>query len=327
MQQAPGNFSRRSQDKALSMLKPPVSTARPLDAAAIALVVVMCVTWGFNQVAIKLVLPEIPPLTQAALRSLGGLVVVLIVAAVRRVPLWKRDGTLRAGILIGVIFGLEFVLMYRGLVWTTASRAVVFLYTAPFFVAFGANRMLGERMTPPQWLGLALSFAAVVLAIGAPQADVDARVLLGDLMLLGAGAMWGATTLIIKASRLNQAPAEKGLCYQLAISVPILAVGALIGGETMTAVPGAMASTLLAYQAVWVVGATFLVWIMLIKAYSASKLSAFTFLTPLFGVAAGYFILDEPLSAAFGIAAVLVIAGLYLVNRPARRPTDPAGRS
>lgn len=296
------------------------STARPLDAAAIALVVLLCLTWGFNQVAIKLVLPEIPPLTQAALRSLGGLIVVVIIAAIRRVPLWSRDGTLKAGILIGVIFGFEFVLMYRGLVWTTASRAVVFLYTAPFFVAFGASRLLGERLTPVQWVGLALSFAAVVLAIGAPQPGVDAKVLLGDLMLLGTGALWGASTIIIKASRLSQVSAEKGLSYQLLISVPILGIGALVAGETMTAVPGAMATALVVYQAVWVIGATFLLWFVLVKAYSASKLSAFTFLTPLFGVAAGYFILDEPISMAFGVAALLVIVGLYLVNRPAPGP-------
>lgn len=296
------------------------STARPLDAAAIALVVLLCLTWGFNQVAIKLVLPEIPPLTQAALRSLGGLVVVVIIAAIRRVPLWSRDGTLKVGLLIGVIFGFEFVLMYRGLVWTTASRAVVFLYTAPFFVAFGASRLLGERLTPVQWVGLALSFAAVVLAIGAPQAGVDARVLLGDLMLLATGALWGASTIIIKASRLSQVSAEKGLSYQLLMSVPILGIGALLAGETMTAVPGPMATGLMVYQAVWVIGATFLLWFVLVKTYSASKLSAFTFLTPLFGVAAGYFILDEPISAAFGVAALLVIVGLYLVNRPAPGP-------
>lgn len=301
-------------------MSPPPPAERSLDAPAIALVLLLCLTWGFNQVVIKLILPEIPPLTQAMLRSSGGLVVVVIIAAIRRVPLWSRDGTLRAGLLIGVIFGIEFVLMYRGLAWTTASRAVVFLYVAPFFVALGSFQLLGERMTRAQWLGLALSFAAVVLAIGAPQPDVDGWVLLGDLMMLGAGALWGATTIIIKASRLSHVSAEKGLAYQLLVSIPILGIGALAMGETMTAVPGALASTLMLYQAVWVVGATFLLWFVLVKAYSASKLSAFTFLTPLFGVAAGYFILDEPISAAFGAAAVLIVTGLYLVNRPAPRP-------
>ena len=52
----------------------------------------------------------------------------------------------------------------------------------------------------------------------------------------------------------------------------------------------------MAYQAFWVVGLTFLLWFALIKTYSASKLSAFTFITPLFGVAASYFIMHDPLT-------------------------------
>jgi drug/metabolite transporter (DMT)-like permease len=100
-------------------------------------------------------------------------------------------------------------------------------------------------------------------------------------------------------------------------------LAALASGESMSRFPGTSATLLMLYQAVWVVGATFLLWFGMIKAYSASKLSAFTFVTPLFGVAAGYFILDEPLTAAFGAAAVLVTAGLYLVNRPAPHATDP----
>ena len=301
----------------------PASPERPLDTRAIALILLLCLTWGFNQVVIKLVLPDIPPLTQAALRSLGGLVVIVLVAKMRGAPLFRRDGTLRAGLFAGVLFGIEFILLYRGLVWTTASRAVVFLYTAPFFVAFGSYRFLGERLSGMQWIGLLLSFAGVAVAIGVPQPDVDTKVLLGDLMSIGAGSLWAATTLIVKVSPLRTAPAEKGLGYQLAISVPVIGLGAWLAGETMTRWPGTMAIWLILYQAAWVIGATFLLWFMLIKAYSASKLSAFTFLTPLFGVAAGHFILHEPLTLAFGGAAILVTAGLYLVNRPASRPTDP----
>ncbi|MGB3486705.1 MAG: DMT family transporter [Xanthobacteraceae bacterium] len=305
------------------MTETPSSTERPLDTSAIALVMLLCLTWGFNQVVVKLLLPEIPPLTQAFLRSLGGLAVILLVACVRRVKLLTPDGTLRAGLWAGTLFGIEFIFLYSGLLWTTASRASVFLYTAPFFVAFGSYRYLGERLSRLQWAGLALSFVGVAVAIGVPQPNVDAKVMLGDAFMIAAGGLWAATTLIVKASRLRTAPAEKGLAYQLVVSLPILGVAALIGGESISRVPATSSILLMLYQAVWVVGATFLLWFGMIKTYSASKLSAFTFVTPLFGVAAGYFILGEPLTAAFGAAAVLVTAGLYLVNRPAPHTTDP----
>jgi drug/metabolite transporter (DMT)-like permease len=293
-----------------------LSAGRALTPGAIALMLMLCLSWGFNQIAVKLVLPDVPPMLQALARSIGALPVLLVIGWFRGVKFFERDGTLWPGVIAGVIFGVEFVLIYRGLLLTSASRAVVFLYVAPFFVALGSLVFLGERLRAPQWGGLALSFVGVALAIGVPQTNVDAKVLLGDLLIVVGGALWATTTLIVKTTALIKAPAEKGLGYQVALSIPILALAAWISGETISHVPGPLSLALLAYQAFWVVGLTFLLWFALVKTYSASKLSAFTFVTPLFGVAASYFILHDTLTIAFGAAALLVIAGLYLVNKP-----------
>jgi len=299
------------------------SSARPLSATAIALMVMLCLSWGFNQITIKLALPDIPPLLQATIRSAGGVMVIMIVAWFRGVPMFTRDGTLKAGILAGILFGLEFIFIYRGMLYTTASRAVVFLYVAPFVVALGSKRFLGEQLNGMQWCGLALSFSGVALAIGVPQPSVDASVILGDVMVMIGGILWAATTLVVKGSRLQQAPAEKTLAYQVAVSVPILGLGAALSGETITHMPGPLALSLMAYQTFWVVGTTFLIWFFLIKTYSASKLSSFTFMTPLFGVIGGYFVMHDALTWAFLGAALLVMAGLYLVNRRTEAVGDP----
>ncbi len=302
------------------------STGRPLSPGAVALMLMLCLSWGFNQVAVKLVLPDIPPMLQAMFRSAGALPVMLAIGWLRGVKFFERDGTLGAGLCAGMLFGIEFVLIFHGLLLTSASRAVVFLYTAPFFVALGSYRFLGERLRAVQWGGLALSFAGVALAIGVPQADVDASVLLGDLLIVGGGALWAGTTLIAKGTALRKAAPEKALGYQVALSIPILGFASWISGESLSRVPGPLALSLMAYQAVWVVGLTYVLWFALVKVYSASKLSAFSFMTPLFGVVAGYLILHDTLTPAFGAAALLVIAGLYLVNRPdlARPvPIDP----
>jgi len=261
---------------------------------------------------------------QATFRSIGALPVLLIVGWLRKVDFSIRDGTLGPGIIAGVLFGIEFVLIYQGLRLTTASRAVVFLYTAPFFVALGSYRILGERLRGSQWAGLALSFAGVALAIGVPQPNVDSSVLLGDLLIVGGGAMWGATTVIAKGTRLRLVAPEKALAYQVAISIPILAAASLLSGEKLTHVPGWLAISVVIYQAIWIVGLTFTIWFALVQAYSASKLSAFTFITPLFGVVAAYFIMHDTLTPVFGVAALLVIVGLYLVNKPDPKVTpDP----
>ncbi len=294
-------------------LAPPAS--RPLSAAAVAIMLLLCLSWGFNQVSVKLALPDFPPLLQAAIRSVGALVVVLIGVRIRGLEVFKRDGTLKAGIVLGSLFALEFVFINIGLTFTTASRAIIFLYTTPFFVALGANALLGEKLGPMQWAGMALSFAGVIAAIGIPQADVDARVMIGDVMLIGGAIAWAATTLVFKATRLAKAPAEKAMVYQLSVSAPLLFLFAWLAGERMTHWPTAVPLAAFAYQTIWVVGCTFLIWYVLMKSYAASKLSAFTFITPLFGVAAGHYVLNEPLSAGFAVAAVLVVAGLVLVNR------------
>jgi drug/metabolite transporter (DMT)-like permease len=292
------------------------NTSRPLDALAAAIMVGLTLSWGLNQVSVKLALPEIPPFIQATVRSIGAFAIIAIWARWRGVSLNARDGTLAAGIWAGVLFGIEFLLIFPGLQFTAASRATLFIFTAPFFVALGSSFLLGERLRAAQWLGMLCSFAGLVVAFGVPDASRDGRQLLGDIMMVGAGAAWGATTLVIKGTTLRTAPAEKVLIYQLAVSIPMLALGALLMGERMTAMPSAFSLGWLAYQTFWVVSLTYAVWFAMVQRYSASRLSAFTFLTPLFGVASGHFVLGEPISWAFGVAVALVIAGLVLVNRP-----------
>ncbi len=87
------------------------AVGRPLDAVAAALVVVLCLSWGFNQVAVKLALPEIPPLIQAAFRSTFGALIVVAWARARGVKLMEPDGSLGPGVIAGVLFGLEFLLI------------------------------------------------------------------------------------------------------------------------------------------------------------------------------------------------------------------------
>ena len=277
----------------------------------------LCLTWGFNQVAVKLAFPDIPPLIQSTARSVIAALLVATWAKLRKIPLFERDGTLPAGILAGVLFALEFLLIYLGLVYTTATRAVLFIYLAPFLVVIGSRWFVaGDHFQLSQWLGLLLSFAGIAVAFGLPTPAADPRQMLGDVMMIGAAVAWAATTLTIKASALNRVSAEKTMLYQLVVSVPLLGVGALVFGERMHALPSPVALGALVYQAVWVVSVTYVVWFALIVRYSAARLSAFTFLTPLFGVAAGHLVLNEPLTLPFGLAVALVVLGLVLVNRP-----------
>jgi len=233
------------------------NTSRPLDTLGMLIMLALTLSWGLNQVSVKLALPEIPPFIQATVRSIGAFGIIAVWARWRGVPLTSRDGTLAGGIAAGVLFGVEFLLIFPALQFTAASRATLFIYTAPFFVALGSGFLLGERLRAMQWLGLLCSFAGLVVAFGVPDASRDGKQLIGDIMMLGAGAAWGATTLVIKATKLRSAPAEKVLAYQLAVSIPILALGMLAMGERMTAMPSAWSLGWLAYQTFSVVSLSF----------------------------------------------------------------------
>lgn len=295
------------------------SERKPADALAVSMMVVLCMCWGFQQITIKIAAAGISPIMQAGLRSIIATVLLLAWARLRRIPLFGRDGTLAVGMAAGALFAAEFVFIYAGLVHTAASRMVVFIYLAPCLTALGLQWFVpGEHLNASQWTGVALAFLGVALAFADGFGTAAGSTLIGDAFGVIAAVLWAATTVLIRATRLSSARATKTLFYQLGFSALALPLASLVAGE-----PGVVALTpvvvaSLAYQGVIVAFASYLVWFWLLTRYLAGRLAVFSFLTPLFGVAFGVILLSEPLSAAFLGAALLVGAGIVLVNRPAK---------
>lgn len=293
-----------------------------VDGLAVALLIGCCALWGINQVAMKLALAEIPPLTQSALRSAGAALLLWGWAVARGIPLWQRDGTLRGGLLAGLLFAAEFGCMFVGLQYTTASRMVVFIYLAPFVVALGMPLISrSERLDRWQSAGLVLAFAGVVWAFaeGFGARRDGSLQWLGDALGIVAAVLWGATTLVLRGSRLTVAAPEKTLLYQLAVSGLALAAAALLAAEPWPQRVGMLSWAALGFQTVVVTFASYLVWFWLIRHYPATRISAFTLLTPVFGLLAGVALLGEPVTARLVLALVAVSCGIALVNRVGRR--------
>ncbi|CAN7502714.1 DMT family transporter [Trinickia sp. LjRoot230] len=302
------------------------SIRRAPDGFAMVVMLVLCAIWGFQQVAIKSTNGLVGPLLQAGVRSAIATVLVWGWARARGTPLFRADGTLGAGLLAGLLFAGEFVCIFLGLTLTSASRMAVFLYTAPCFTALGLHVFVpGERMRALQWLGVTAAFGGIALAFAdgftrppAPGTSMLAGVA-GDALGVLAGALWAATTVVVRATSLSHASASKTLFYQLAVSAAVLVALALIRGEGHAAQVTPLVVASLAYQAVIVAFVSYLTWFWLLTRYTASKLSVFSFLTPLFGVGFGVLLLAESFSVRFLIASMLVLAGIVLVNVPARR--------
>ncbi len=288
-----------------------------LDGLAVSLLLACCLFWGLQQILIKTTVDEVPPLWQAALRFAGATALLWAWCAARRVPLFARDGTLRAGLLAGALFAGEFSCIYLGLRDTTASRLTVFLYTSPFVVALLLPRIVPtERLRPVQWTGLVIAFAAVAVAFSEGfTGATTARQLRGDALALAAGTLWGLTTLVLRGSRLATASAEKTLFYQVAVTAAVAPLLSLALGETWSLRYGAYAWSSLAAQTVIGAFASYLAWMWLLRHYPATQMSSFTFLTPVFALVFGVALLGEPLTLQLVLALAGVAAGIVLVNR------------
>ncbi len=297
------------------------SARKPADALAVSMMIVLCMCWGFNQITIKVAAAGISPIMQAGLRSVIATALLLVWARLRGIPLFRRDGTLAGGMAAGALFAAEFVFIYAGLAYTAASRMVVFIYLAPCLTALGLQWFVpGERLSVSQWTGVALAFLGVALAFADGFSTAQGSTLIGDTFGVIAAALWAATTVTVRATKLGSASATKTLFYQLGFSALVLPLASLVAGEPgiFALTPKVVAS--LAYQSVIVAFASYLAWFWLLTRYLAGRLAVFSFLTPLFGVAFGVILLSEPLSAVFLAAALLVGAGIALVNRPPKQP-------
>jgi drug/metabolite transporter (DMT)-like permease len=299
-----------------------------LDGAAVVWIVSCCVIWGLGQVSSKVALAEIAPFTQVALRSLGAATLVWLWARLRGIALFDRDGTLPSGLAAGLLFAAEFACIFVGLQYTTASRMVVFIYLAPFVVALGMPLITrSERLDAVQFAGLLAAFGGVAWAFleGFAAPSAGERQWLGDALGVAGAVLWGATTLVIRATRLSHAAAEKTLFYQLAVSGVAMAIAASLGGEPVPTRLSAWPLVSIVFQTVIVCFASYLLWFWLIRHYPATQLSSFTLLTPVFGLMAGVLLLDEPMTLRLLVALVAVAGGITLVNRPraAPRPASP----
>ncbi|WP_229448021.1 DMT family transporter [Nitratireductor sp. B36] len=278
----------------------------------------LTLTWGVNQVAIKLANVGFNPMLSMFLRSAVATLLVFLWCRYRGIHLFERDGTLRPGILAGLLFGFEFILVFLGLDYTSAARGALMLNTMPFWVLLGGHFFLGEKMSALKFGGLLLAFAGVVLVFSDSLSLPGPDALFGDVLCLVAGIAWAATIVVIKQSSLSNAGAEKTLLYQLSVSAIVTVPFIPFGGSLLREV-SALATSALVFQAVFVVSFTYLVWFWLMRRYPASGLSSFAFLTPVFGVLSGGLLLGEPLTIKILLALCLIAIGLTVVNRPRRR--------
>ena len=237
-------------------------TTGRLPVSAGLILILLCFVWGANAVSIKFSNQGMPPLMAAALRSLVSGAVLWAYARMNGHTVAFPPGQTRHALVIGLLFGLDFLFIYWGLTFTPASRSLIILYTHAFWVALGAHFFLkDDRLTPTKLFGLVLAFCGVAAVFRARSPELPPLYWVGDLMALSGAIFWAATTLYVKriTEKVNLNHYQT-LFAQLIYSFPLLAMGSVVFElpADLNLTPLVLAS--LFYQSVMVAFASFLVW-------------------------------------------------------------------
>ena len=285
-----------------------------LDAKAAILLTVLCLIWGLNAVAIKFSNEGIAPLFGAGLRSVIATVCLMIWMIRKRLELFS--GHLIDGLVVGFLFGAEFGLLYFALLYTTASSAWILLYTTPFFHALGAHFFLtGDRLSWNKAAGLTLSFAGILILLSAHLGLPSNLQITGDLLAISAALLWALSTVYIKRRLVTAVSPYHTLFYQILFSIPILFLFSFAFRETPIHHVDWLILISVAYQGILVAFISYLGWFFLVHTYPVSRLSSFSFLTPVFATLAGVGLLNEQLTLRLIVSLTLVCIGIYIVNR------------
>jgi drug/metabolite transporter (DMT)-like permease len=285
-----------------------------IDVKGFIIVIILCALWGLNQPFTKLAYVDISPILSAAVRSLLAAAGLLIYCRIYRVSLKMASGGQFHGLMIGIIFGIEFAIFYVGMDLTRASRGAILLYSQPFTTALLAHFIIpGDKLNWSRSVGLILAFIGVATVM-ADTTNQGGQSLTGDLLCLMAGILWAVTIIYIRIFMVSRATAAQTLFYQLLYSFPVLIAASFLF-ESVRFTSTWQLTGILLYQGIGVACISYLVYIILLYRYKASTVAAFTFIAPLTGVIFSGLILSEPLTVWLWLGLALVSGGLWMVNR------------
>jgi drug/metabolite transporter (DMT)-like permease len=286
-----------------------------LDLKAILFLIILTLLWGFNYAAIKYSNQGVSPVFASTLRSIIASICGVVYCVRKGERLFHTDIMLFHGFMVGLLFGLGFACIYFGMLYTDAARSVLFVYLSPFVVAIGAHFFLkGDRLNFLKTFGLVIAFTGIFMVFGGRPKTAKPTMLIGDILEIMAAFLWGATTLYIKRFMAEKVHPINTFLYQLIFSIPILFVVSLIFEPRWIYRIDPYIVASLFYQSVIVAFISYFIWFKLIHEYSVSRLSAFTFFTPIFGVLFGILFLNEELTVSLMVGLPLVSMGIFFVN-------------
>jgi len=287
---------------------------QPLDFFATALTVLLCAIWGGAFVGIKINTLDMPPLGAGALRFCLVALVLLGWARYRHVSL-QVDSIEAKSLVVPVLLSCytNFI-AYVGTALTTSGRATVFFYTQPIFLALLAPYFLpGDRLTVRKLCGLGLALGGVIALFFTKLADGSVSTLTGDVLVLSGAVVSAFYGIAVKRTAGKLHPVTL-ICWQSWVSWPLLTVLSWWFEAGQPFVFTGRAITAILYLGLISAAFGFVVFAWLLQRNAATRVTALTFLTPVFGVVYSWFLLHETLSPFQLLGVLGVCLGVYIVS-------------
>lgn len=288
-----------------------------LDLFGTSLLLGLTLLLAFNQVLVKWVNTGLQPVFFAGLRSVLAVVFLGGWMWFRGRPPKLERHLIIPGVVMGLVFALEFLCLFLALDLTTVSRTSVIFYSMPVWMSLGAHFFLpGEGLSRIKLFGFGLAFLGTALAIlsGATGGQQGQGDLTGDLFALAAALLWATTALLARRPAMAAAGSETQLFWMILVSGPVLLLASPLFGPVIRDFQ-MMHIFWVLFQAGVVVAVGFSVWLWLLAAYPAATVASFSFLTPVLGLFLGWLIFGEALTPLILLAGFLVAVGIILINR------------
>ena len=268
---------------------------------------------GLNQALVKIVNYGIHPVFQVGLRSLIAAIPVLVFCILFKKKLSIRDGSFLPGVICGLIFALEFILLFFALEYTSVARSSILFYSMPVWLSIAAHFLFeNEKLNFIKVLGFSISILAVFIALFSKEETIQGNIV-GDIFALIASFLWAAIVLIVRTTKLKNSSPEMQLLYQLVVS-SILVLPICFYFDFYLREINIQIISIFLFQSLIIVAAGFLIWFWILSIYPASLMASYSFFGPIFGVFFGWLILNEEISIFLFVSLLLVSLGIYLIN-------------
>ena len=293
------------------------SQPRPLTSQAFAITLLIVALWGGNSVAVRFSVASIPPVAVACARFAIGTLVLGVWYLSRRESLRINRGELVASWIAGILLFLQISTFNVGVLWSNSTHGAMFINTFPFFVVLIEHWVTkSDRITLRKTIGMLLAAAgvsAVMLDAGGGEGQRNTLFAAGDVVLLLSSILLSIR--VVYVGRLvRRMPPGKLIFWSNMVGVMLFAGWSLVTEDLSEMTLERPAVLGLLYQGGIISGFCFVTHATLLRTYSASQISVFSFATPIFGVLFSIWLLHEPFTTMVTLGAILVAGGIWAVN-------------